>query len=180
MLRTRALAFLTAASCAAAALTACERSATAPQGPRVSGVATMAATEEPAASSALVDLQGGILELRATQGYPLHSTLTVPAGVLDLPSYFDVTREVTPAALVLRVSGRPAEELASMTPTQNLSDEPIVLALRNTGTAPRAISVVFSGPDGSDPLTVGASLDAGQTTTFGFRRGRSKYSVIIF
>ncbi len=186
MLRTRALAILAAAGCAAALLTACERSATAPLTARASVApggmaATLSPAEEGATTSGLLDLQGGVIELADRPGYPLRSMLSVPAGFLESAACFDVVQQVSGDALTLRISGRPIEELQGPTASAPASpDAPIVLTIGNVGSEAREITVIFSPPDGSEPVVVRASLQAGQATTLAYRRGRSKYSVIIF
>ncbi len=182
MLHTRAVLLLAGAGLGIALVAACEPAVTAPQlGPgraQVTSAAEPMTGVEAAGTMALMPVVGGRIDLAAGAGLPVHCTLDVPAGALSGPTFFQLTHQAADGALTVNVAARTTELVAD---PPALGDEPILLFLTyaaQEGT--QEVTVTFSPPDGSEPVVARASLSAGRATSLAFRRGRSKYSVIIF
>ena len=179
----RALLLLAMLASGTALLPACDRSVTAP--PLRPAQVALAGTDALASanSSALVSAStllpgvGGTLELAPSAGSLVSTTLQVPAGALVGPTIFDVTQEPATTGWAISIASRQVTDDAAA-----LGDDPILLSLSYTGEAgtTREVTVTFLPPDGSEPIVEKVTLRGDRATTLGFRRGRSKYSVIYF
>ncbi len=187
MLRSRALATLTALAAGIVVMSACDRSATAPAAaspgaslPDPQLDRTLAAN--PLGASTLVQSAGGVVESAARPDCPVGSRLAVPAGTVAGPTYFDVLQGTDGDGFAIRVVTRPVEGGAEPASLDDGTDAPIVLGVYYAGGAgeSQTVTVIFSPPDGSEAIVAKVTVQAGRTATLGFRRGRSKYSVIYF
>ncbi len=180
----RALLLLAGLGLGTALVSACDRAVTAPQlGPARAGAVT--ATELQLVNdagligaAAIVPVAGGRIELAARPGSPVDCTLEVPAGALEGPTFFQLTREARGADLTIRLIARTTELQAE----PQLPGED-ALALSLTSAAPEGtqeVTVEFSPPDGSEMVVTRVTLRAGRASVLSLRRGRSKYSVIFF
>ncbi len=184
MQHTRTLLLGAGLALATALVPGCDRGVTAPQLGRgqadLSGATEQQVGDGPGGGSAtaIMPVVGGRIDLAAGPGDPVDCTLEVPDGAVDVPTTFQLTHASAAGELAVHVAGRSADPQAE---PQAFGDDPILLALTYTGSeGTQDVTVEFSPPDGSETVVTRVTLSAGRATVLAYRRGRSKYSVIIF